>query len=202
MKHKAIAAWQIILIIFIILVVLFGLYLGLAWILKLANGGVTNPSTSSSPSSNQSATKPSGNFDQRLVGTWQTDCWVPRIDNKLAHQAKVTISKDGIADYTGYEYYYNDCTTLQPANIVTTKFKLEIPLQGQINMTFLENKSSAYDDMYNPQNAVGTTIYDIYQVTATDLKIAFGFRPATGGDGTTEAKRQTSIEGTMNYKKQ
>ena len=69
-------------------------------------------------------------------------------------------------------------------------------------MTFLENKSSAYGDMYNPQGAVGTTIYDIYQVTAADLKIAFGFRPATGGDGTTEAKRQTSIDGTVTYKKQ
>lgn len=197
MKHKAFAAWQIILIIFITLLVLFGLYLGLAWILRLADSGAI-----SSPSSNQSAAKPSGNFDQRLVGTWQADCWVPRIDNKLAQQSKVTISKDGIADYTGYAYYYNDCTTLQPANIVTTKFKLETPIQGQINMTFLENKSSAYDDIYHPQNAVGTTIYDIYQVTAIDLKIAFGFRPATGGDGTTAAKRQTSIDGTINYKKQ
>ena len=202
MKHKAIAAWQIILIIFAVLVVLFGLYLGLAWILRLASGRVTNPLTRSSPSSNQSATKPSGNFDQRLVGTWQTDCWVPDPTNKLAHQSKVTISKDGIADYTGYEYYYNDCTTLQPSNIVTTKFKLETPEQGKINMTFLENNSSAYNDMYNPQNSVGTTIYDIYQVTAIDLKIAFGFRPATGGDGTSEAKRQTTIDGTINYKKQ
>ena len=194
MKHKGIAAWKIILIIFIILVVIFGLYLGIAWILR---------STNSSADSNQSATKSSSTFDQRLVGTWQADCWVPKIDNKLAWKSKVTISKDGTADYTGYEYYYNDCTTLEPANIVTTKFKLETPVQGQINMTFLENKSSAYNDMYNPQAAVGSTIYDIYQVTATELKIAFGFRPATGGlDGTSEAKRQTTIDGTINYKKQ
>lgn len=198
MKHKAFAAWKIILIIFITLLVLFGLYLGLAWILRSVNNG-----TNSNSNSNQSATKSSSNFDQRLVGTWQADCWVPVIDNKLAWKSKVTISKDGIADYTGYEYYYNDCTTLEPANIVTTKFKLETPEQGKINMTFLENNSSAYNDIYNPQNSVGTTIYDIYQVTAIDLKIAFGFRPATGSlDGTSEAKRQTSIDGTVNYKKQ
>lgn len=202
MKHKAMATWQIIVIIFVSLAVIFGLYLGIAWVLRSTDDGGNSPSTKSSSSPNKSMTKSNGNFDQRLVGTWQADCWVPDLSNKLAHQSKVTISKDGTADYTGYEYYNNDCTTTAPANTVTSKFKLETPVQGQVNMTYLENKSSAYGDIYNPQAAVGTTIYDIYEVTGTDLKIAFGIRPATGGDGTTEAKRQTSIDGAINYKKQ
>lgn len=194
MKHKAIAAWQIVLIIFIILVVLFGLYLGLAWILRL-----TDKETSSSPSSNQSATKQSSNFDQALVGTWESDCWVPNPSEKWASQEKVTITKDGIANSTKYSYENNNCTTTQPFNTLTMKFQLETPVTGQVNMKILE----ATNEISGSATAgdIGKTIYDIYQVSGNNLKIAFGYRPATGGDGTTEASRQTSLDGTMNFTK-
>lgn len=194
MKHKGIAAWQIILIIFIVLLVLFGLYLGLAWILRSID---TNPSSSSSPNSNQSVTK-SDNFDQSLVGTWDSGCLMPDPTSKWAVEDQVVISKNGTADFTRKSYDSIDCKTTEPFNVITMKFKLETPSQGKVNLTILDNQNTMGTQ---GESNIGQTIYDVYQINGSNLKMAFGFRPATGGDGTSDAKRHTTVEGTTNYTK-
>lgn len=169
MQQKAFAAWKIIALVCLILAVVFGGYLGLAWILRKVNGEVNNPN------SNQTTTKSTENFDKNLVGTWESDCLVPDQESKWAEKHKFVINKDGTATHTRLDWALNDCTTLQPTGTITDQFKLTIPLSGKINLAFVSTENTRMTADQISQYS-GKTIYDIYQVSAGTLEFGHGFR--------------------------
>lgn len=202
MNHKAMASWKIVLIIFLVLVVVFGAYLGLAWILRKVDDSGTNPTTTT-----QTASKPSGNFDKALVGTWESDCLVPKLDEKWAEKHQIIIKSDGTATQTGRSWFMNDCTTLQPENTVISKYNLSIPINGKINFTYTgyDNPQMDKDLQQSSKIAIGATFYDIYQVSGNTLEFGQGFRgdnlPYGTHFGGSEAERIDSLNSFIVYKK-
>lgn len=183
MEHKGFASWKIILIIVAVLVIGFGAYLGLAWILRLVNGEI-NPSDSS-----QTVSVPAGNFDKTLVGAWESDCLVPQPDNKWAEKHKFVIKADGAATHTRQDWAMNDCTTLQPNGLITDQFKLTAPSSGKINLTYTASSNSRMDAS-TAAGFTGQTIYDIYKVTGSTLEFGHGFR----GDNLSYGSKTGSAE--------
>lgn len=155
-------------------------------------------------------------FDQQLVGTWESDCLVPAPENsKWAEKHKFIISKDGTATHTRQSWGMIDCTTLQPENTITSQFKLTIPSSGKINLTYTAYDNPEYDPSMlesipgmtaPPANAnfVGSTIYDIYGVSALTLKFGHGFRnhESYGSkSGGSEADRFDTLNNYIVYRK-
>ena len=203
MKHCALSTWKIVLIIFVILLVLFGGYLGLAAILRKIDSGTSG----STPATNQAVTKPDGNFDKALVGTWESECLVPKIDNKWAERHQIVIKSDGAATQTGWSWFMNDCTTLQPENTVVSQYKLNIPASGQINFTYTgyNNPQMSSDLQKTSKIEIGTIFYDIYKVSGNTLEFGQGFRgdnlPYGAKFGGSDAERVDSFNSYIVYKK-
>ena len=153
--------WKIVLIVAIVLLVLFGGYFGLAWVLRRADSGINNIVPSPSNSS-QVATKPkTGSFDKNLVGTWTSDCLVPDINSPWSEKHQFVIKDDGSAVHTRWsnDSMSHDCTPNWSNGTAVSDYKLTIPQTGQVNILYS-----------------GQYIYDIYKISGTDLEFGHGFQ--------------------------
>ena len=171
------------LVVILALLVLFGAYLGVAYVLRKVNneGGLTNKTTTTS----------TGKFtDQALVGTWESECLVPDPDSKWAEQHSFVINKDGTATHTRKDWGMNDCTTLEPTGTIVDTFKLSIPSVNKINLNYVSSENSRMTGAQASQFA-GQIIYDIYQVRSSILEFGHGFR----GDDLTYGGKSGGSEG-------
>lgn len=141
-------------------------------------------------------------IDQNLVGTWESDCLVPDPDSKWAEKHKYVIKSDGTATHTRQDWEMNDCTSVQPAGLITDQIKLSIPSVGKINQTIVSEENSRP----NPNAPASATImYDIYQVSGNTLEFGWGFRGDNlaydGKTGSTEGDRFTTLNSFIKYQK-
>ena len=171
--QKPVRYWIVVLVIAIVLIILFGGYFGLAWILRTANNSISPANTSTSNTSSKSArTKLS---DQNLVGTWESDCLVPDQNSKWAEKHKFVINADATAIHTRQDWEMTDCTTLTPAGTITDQYNITVPSSGKINFTYTDNSNTRMNT-----NQLGEIrekyIYDIYQVSGSTLLFGHGFR--------------------------
>lgn len=184
----------------LVLAVIFGLYLGLAYILRKANNKEAGPTTATIGTSGKIT-------DQNLVGTWESDCLVPDPESKWAEKHQIIIKSDGTATQTGWSWFINDCTTLQPENTVISQYKLSIPAAGKINFTYTgyNNPQMSEDLQKTSKISIGATFYDIYKVSGNTLEFGHGFRgdnlPYGSKFGGSDTERIDSLNSYINYKK-
>ncbi|MFA6493052.1 MAG: hypothetical protein WCV58_02875 [Patescibacteria group bacterium] len=153
--------WKTILITGIVLVIIFGGYFGLAWILRKADNN-SSTSTPSPTNSSQVATKQkSGSFDKNLVGTWTSDCLVPDSNSPWSEKHQMVIKDDGSAVHTRWsnDSTSHDCVPNWELGTATTNYQLTTPQTDQVNILYS-----------------GQTIYDIYKISGTNLEFGHGFQ--------------------------
>lgn len=197
---KGLAAFWIIIIVFLILVLGFGAW----WVWRFFLSEPTSP-IPTLPGETATTTTASAKIDSALVGTWESDCLVPDPNSKWAEQHFFTIKSDSPATHVRKSYFTTDCTTLQPELIITDTFKITIPATGQINLTWtaLDNAQLSSIGM-SATDYIGKTQYDIYKVSGNTLMLGEGFRnnqAYTGPDGMSEANRFTTLNEYIVYKK-
>jgi len=171
---KPSSCWRILLIVFGILIVLVGLYFGVAWILRVVNNGSGTSTTTSK------------NMDKNLVGTWVSDCLVPDQNSPWSEKHQFVIKSDGTATHTRWSSGGHDCS---PDTTMATNYTITIPSAGKINLT---------------DTSGAGTLYDIYQVSGNTLEFGHGFRnnePYPSANGTSEAARITTLNNYIIYKK-
>lgn len=206
MEQKAFASWKIILLFFVIIGFVFGAYLGLAAILRKFDKR-QSASSSSSNTNSQSTKSVSGNFDKNLVGTWESECLVPDPESKWAQKDQIIIKSDGTATHTGWNWFMNNCTTLQPENTVMTGYNLSIPSSGKINFTYTayNNPQMSADLQKTAKIEIGAISYDIYKVSGNTLEFGQGFRgdnlPYGTKFGGSDTERIDSLNSYIVYKK-
>lgn len=180
------SVWKIVLIIGIILLVVFGGYFGLAWVLRKADSGVSNITTNPSSSSQATTNQKTGKFDKNLVGTWTSDCLVPDINSPWSEKHQMVIKDDGSAVHTRWsnDSISHDCTPNWQLGTATTDYQLSTPQIGQINI------------LYSGQN-----IYDIYKISGTDLEFGHGFQAhySAGYDATQGSSESNRFHDLNNY---
>jgi len=180
-QKKTSSVWRILLIILGVLIIIIGLYLGLAWVLRLVNNGTGSNSTAST------TTTTSKNMDKNLVGTWVSDCLVPDQNSPWSEKHQFVIKSDGTAIHTRWSSSGHDCS---PETTLDTNYTINIPSADKINLT----------------DTSGTrTLYDIYQISGNTLEFGHGFRnnlPYPSANGVSEASRITSLNDYIVYKKQ
>lgn len=180
--------------------IVFGLYFGLAYVLRKVNNETTGTTATTTKTSGKLA-------DKNLVGTWESECLVPKLDEKWAEKHQIVIKSDGTATQTGWSWFMNDCTTLQPENTVVSQYNLAVPRNGKINFTYTgyNNPQMSQELQKTSKIAVGAIFYDIYQISNNSLKFGHGTR----GDneswgnkfGGSEAERIDSLNDFIVYKK-
>lgn len=170
-------------IILLTLAIIFGLYFGLAYILRKVNNQETGTTTTTE------TTKSSGKIDQNLVGEWDTGCLVPDPNSPWAEQHHFSIKSDGTAIHTRKSG--ETCAGLNLDN--TDAAKMTVPAAGEINIAFTSGV------------AAGTTIYDIYQVSGNTLLFGHGFCNCTdagsASGGATAGDRFNRLNTFLSYKK-
>lgn len=176
--------------------IVFGLYFGLAYILRKADNAGTGSTAT---------TKTSGKLaDQNLAGTWESDCLVPDPNSKWAEKHKLIINKDGAATHTRQDWAMNDCASLQPTGTITDQFKLSIPAAGKINLSIVSMENPRMEKSQANQLA-GNTIYDIYKISGNTLEFGHGFRgddlAYSGKNGGSETDRFDSLNKFIIYNK-
>lgn len=182
-SQKPKSIWKPLLIIIGVIVLIFGLYLGLAWVLRVVNEKYLPEETGST-----SKTTASLKVDQALAGTWDTGCLVPDANSPWAERHTFIINSEGIANHKRYSG--NSCEAMAVDNDDNLNFV--IPESGKINLTFTSGI------------AAGTTTYDIYQISGKTLKFGHGFCncSSSGGKyGTSEADRFIQLNDFLVYKK-
>lgn len=178
---KPAGSWRIVLIIVIVLVVLFGAYLGLAWVLRKANNAIENgiqPTATAGQGSKAT--------DQSLVGTWVSECLVPDPDSPWSEKHQFTFNKDGTATHIRWSSDGHDCS---PETTLTDNYQYSLPAAGQIDLKDTEK---------------GATIYDIYKISGNTLVFGHGFRntlPYPASNGESAAGRIDSLNEYIVYKK-
>ncbi len=180
------SVWLTLGIIVIVLVVLFGAYLGLAAILRKVN----NDSGTPSPTTTKTGIQSAGKFDANLAGTWISECLVPDADSPWSEKHQFVIKSDGSAVHTRWSSSGQDCSS---NDTITNNYKLTIPASGQVNV------------LDTDQNQ---TFYDIYKISSNTLEFGHGFR---GDDinmqvkdsnfGASPSTRITTLNGYIIYKK-
>ena len=143
------------------MVIVFGGYFGLAWVLRKINNS-SNISDSNPTDSSQVTTKQkTGNFDKNLVGTWVSDCLVPDPESPWSEKHQFVIKDDGSTVHTRWsnDSQSHDCTPNWEYGTATTNYELTIPQTGQVNILY-----------------GGQYIYDIYQISGKDLAFGHGFQ--------------------------
>ncbi len=200
-KKPSSPVWKIVLTLGIVLLVVFGGYFGLAWVLRKADSGSNTPTPTptksgqaavpakSSPTSTQQKT---GSFDKNLVGTWVSDCLVPDPESPWSEKHQFVIKDDGSAVHTRWsnDSRSHDCTPNWELGTATTNYELTTPQTGQVNILYS-----------------GQTIYDIYQISGTNLEFGHGFQahyPAgyDATQGQTESNRFHDLNTYIVYHKQ
>ena len=182
-QQKPKSRWKPLLIVLGVIVLIFGLYFGLAWVLRVVNDKYL-------PEETGSASKPASSLkvDEVLVGTWDTGCLVPDANSPWAERHTFTINSNSTANHKRYSG--NSCAALAVDNDDNLNFT--IPESKKINLT------------YTSGIAAGTTAYDIYQISGNTLKFGHGFCncSSSGGKyGTSEADRFIQLNDFLVYKK-
>lgn len=168
---------------------LFVGYLGLAYVLRTLDKPVSSSPSQAQGGNLQQATK--GTADKNLVGTWETDCLVPKANEKWAEKHQFVIEGNKAihtrwSDWSGA----NNCDKKSAMTLVN-KYTYTVPASGQINLTDTEN---------------GITTFDMYAVNGPTLEFGHGFRLSYAGasklNGETEANRIDTLNTYLVYKKQ
>lgn len=169
-----------------VIIILFTGYFGLAFVLRQVDKA---PPSSNQNETQQTADTTQGSADQNLIGTWETDCLVPVIDNKWAEKHQFVI-KENKATHTRWsdDSGANNCN--KPNMTLVNKYTYTIPASSQINFNDIEN---------------GVTFFDMYKVGGSTLEFGHGFRnDYTGANkisGETEANRIDTLNTYLIYKR-
>lgn len=169
-----------------VIVIIFAGYVGSAAVLRQLD--------QTSPSSNQQETKQAQNtkqglIDQNLIGTWETDCWVPSPRDSWAEKHQFVFEKNKAthirwSDMSGA----NNCD--KPDLTLVNTYTYAIPTIGQINLNDLQN---------------GVTQFDIYKIEGFTLEFGHGVRADYTGakkiSGESEANRIDTLNIYLKYKK-
>ena len=150
-----------------------------ALVLTACGGSPTNnPATSDSGSSSS---------NNKLVGTWKTDCKVPDPNSKWAELHTFVFSGDNTAVYTRQSYYQPSCVGEGMKIII--KYNYIIEGEGKIMFKNLDDS---------------VTFYDMYALNGDTLEFGHGFRNDTvfGGTGATPETRIKFLNKYLLYKKQ
>ncbi len=167
---------------FLVIVLLFVGYLGVAFVLhRIDKGSISNQS-------GDAQTTARGSIDQNLIGNWDTGCLVPDPKSPWAERHTFSIKSDGTANHKRYSG--NSC--LKMAADQDDNGNFTVPSTGKINLS------------YTTGFAAGVTVYDIYQISGTTLKFGHGFCNCTGNgkNGGSETDRFTAPNNFLLYKKQ
>lgn len=156
----------------------------------LANAEERFAANTNSPATNTAIL--TGNTDSAsassIVGTWTSDCLVPDQNSAWSEKHRFVISTDGTAVHTRWSGNDHNCTA---TDTLVNNYSYTIPQFGQINLTDRE---------------LGSTIYDIYQISAGTLKFGHGFQsPYPAGYDATQGfssnKRFHDLNSYIVYKK-
>ena len=191
---------KLLLIVFIVIAVILGGYLGLAFVLHNLDKGNfsviqsekqnTQQPTDNSQSANNAPDKTTDSSSgQGLIGNWDTGCLVPDLNSPWAERHTFIINANGTAVHKRYSG--NSCVKL--AEDTTDDLNWVIPSSGRINLS------------YNSGIGTGQTAYDIYEVSGNTLKFGHGFCncvSSSGKYGLSEADRFTTLNNFLVYKKQ
>lgn len=159
-------------------------------------------SCGSAESTDDGGTATKTNKDSRLIGTWDTGCLTPDANSPYSEKHTFVIMEDGeTAVKTDITYDAVNCTGSVSLN-QATNFVLEI--KGTVDET--ATASLPINLTAASGTTSGSTIYDIYQVTATTLLFGHGFRntfsyAGAESGGATEAGRISSLNEYLVYKK-
>lgn len=179
--------------IILILVILFFLLKIIGFFFPLAGifGSIVNVFNPNKNSSSTSSSTYSGQIDQNLIGNWDTGCLVPDTKSNWAERHTFTINSNGTANHKRYSGA--SCTTIAVDH--DDDMTLSVPSAGKVNLAYSKGIST------------GTTVYDIYQVTASTLKFGHGFCNCTkdlasNTFGQSENSRPALLNDFLTYKKQ
>lgn len=175
--------WKACLIILGAVVVLFGLYLGLAYILKKVNN--------SSPESAKTTTTSSAKIsDKNVIGKWDTGCLVPDPNSPWAERHTFVFESNGTATHTRST---GDSCLAELKQDHKEVYNVTIPASGQINLV----PTKDYPDE--------PSIYDIYNVSGNTLLLGHGFCNCTNAGstngGATESGRINRLNEFLKYQK-
>ena len=121
------------------MVIVFGGYFGLAWVLRKANNSFNISDSNPTDSSQVTTKQKTGNFDKNLVGTWVSDCLIPDPESPWSEKHQFVIKDDGSAVHTRWsnDSRSHDCTPNWEYGTVTTNYKLTIPQTNQVNILYI-----------------------------------------------------------------
>lgn len=196
-KKSTGAGLKIALIVLVILVIIFGIYFGLAWFLREANSRITTGQTTSPTpvfgfGQKTSSPESSKVTDNQVAGEWETACLVPDSDSPWSEKHHFSIKTDGTAVHTRWsnDTMAHNCSPSGSVGTLTDNYRYTIPAAGQIN---LEDTTK------------GATLYDIYQVSGSTLLFGHGFcncSTVPAHLGASDADRISSLNQYLQYQKQ
>ena len=173
--------WKYLLIIMSVVIIVILVYLILAYVANKIDSKYSTNTNTTSETTKTSNSK----IDSALVASWDTGCLVPDPNSPWAEEHKFVIGSDGKAVHTRSSG--ESCASLHSDG--DQNYTITIPASGQINLT-----SSA------------GSIYDIYQISGSNLKFGHGFCNCTTlcsvSGGATEGDRITCLNDYLVYKKQ
>lgn len=179
--------------IILVLAILFFLFKIIGFFFPLAGifGSVVNIFNPNKDAGSVSLSTSSAQIDQKLIGNWDTGCLVPDVKSNWAERHTFTINSNGTANHKRYSGA--SCATM--ATDHDDDMTLLVPSTGKVNLAYSKGISA------------GTTVYDIYQVTALTLKFGHGFCNctkdlATNTFGQSENTRPVLLNDFLIYKKQ
>lgn len=188
---------KVFLMIGLVVVVLFGGYLGLAFILQRVDKAPSPGSdfievkeaTTSGGTKTTKVTNESASVDPQIISNWDTGCLVPDPKSPWAERHTFSLNSDGTGSHQRYSG--SSCAAIGPD--LHDDFTWVIPERGKINLS------------YTSGIIAGSTIYDVYQVSGSTLKFGHGFcncATTDGNFGVSESERFTIPNNFLVYKKQ
>ncbi|MFH1207638.1 MAG: hypothetical protein V1668_03455 [Patescibacteria group bacterium] len=133
-----------------------------------------NPATNTSTLNGNSGISNSASASS-IVGTWTSDCLVPDQNSAWSEKHRFVINADGTAVHTRWSGSDHNCTA---GDTLVNNYSYTIPQSGQINLT---------------DRDLGSTIYDIYQISDGTLKFGHGFQsPYPAGYDATQGNSSTN----------
>ncbi|MFA6553051.1 MAG: hypothetical protein WCT27_01340 [Patescibacteria group bacterium] len=134
------------------------------------NNQATNTSMASNDNNNTNRVS-----NASIAGTWTSDCLVPDQNSPWSEKHRFVISADGTAVHTRWSGSDHNCTV---GDTLVNNYSYTMPQPGQINLT---------------DRDLGSTLYDIYQISNSTLKFGHGFQsPYPAGYDATQGNSSTN----------
>jgi len=159
------------------------IFSGILFLLIFLLVGCGQKTPANTPQSNSA-----GNTDTSLVGTWKTDCLVPRPSDQWAELHTFVFVNENTATHNRKAFFKASCAGT-PDMDDANRYSYGVETGGKI--TFMELDQ-------------GVPLYDIYALEGNTLRFGHGFRndAVFGGSGSIPEDRIKILNNFILYKKQ